>query len=161
MSILYTKVVGDDLKSLASEVFETVDDTLVEYDSVILRVGNKAYLERDFPLSQQIHTMRKENWGELYDVMNVAETADASLYIKPKQFLLLETLEYFRMPKDVWGVLNLRSWAALSGLEQSTSLDIKPEWEGYLKMELVNQLRYNTLRLEYKAPIASVKFFKL
>jgi len=57
--------------------------------------------------------------------------------VPPNSFVLTRTLEYFRMPKNVTGLVTSKSTYARSGLHCLTTV-IEPGWEGELVLEYAN-----------------------
>lgn len=79
-----------------------------------------------------------------------------TLNLKPKEFSLASTIEYFKMPKDICGqVLDKSSWARKGLSLFNTWLD--NGWIGFLTLELVNNSN-DTLIIESGSPIAQVVF---
>lgn len=74
------------------------------------------------------------------------------------KFSLASTVERFRMPNSVLGIVkNKSSWARL-GLNVYETV-IEPGWEGYLTIEMVNNSR--TIEIYEGDPIAQVLFFQV
>ena len=73
------------------------------------------------------------------------------------QFSLASTIEHFNMPTDVVGRVHDKSTWARRGLAIQNTI-IEPGWRGYLTLELSNNDRDNTLRIEAGAPIAQIIF---
>lgn len=68
--------------------------------------------------------------------------------LAPGEFVLAHTEEIIQMPSDMVGDLVLRSSAARMGFDHCLSGLIDPGFEGQLTLELRNNLRYGTLRIE-------------
>lgn len=60
--------------------------------------------------------------------------------IMPGSFMLARLKEHMHMPDHLVGVFSLRSQYARLGLNQATSIFIRPGWQGYLVLELYNHL---------------------
>lgn len=57
--------------------------------------------------------------------------------VPPNSFVLCNTMEYFKMPKDVVGIVTGKSTIARSGLSIMAT-PLEPGWEGYLTLEYAN-----------------------
>lgn len=89
-----------------------------------------------------------------YD-FRIAET----VRIPPGGFQLASTIESFRMPLDVLGVVHDKSTWARKGLAAQNTV-IEPGWKGFLTIELTNHGR-DSLNIEAGTPIIQVLFHKL
>ena len=79
-----------------------------------------------------------------------------SMKILPGQFQLASTIERFKMPRDVVGIVHDKStWARLGLACQNTV--IEPGWEGWLTLELTNH-GDRELTIDRGMPIAQVIF---
>lgn len=89
-----------------------------------------------------------------YDV-RIRET----LRLKPGDFSLASTVELFKTPTDLLGIVHDKStWARLGLAVQNTV--IEPGWEGYLTLELTNHGREDLI-IEQGSPIAQIVYHKL
>ena len=70
-----------------------------------------------------------------FDVVRVA--VDGFVLIPPNSFALARTVERFKIPRDVLGVVLGKSTYARCGLIVNCT-PVEPEWEGYLTMEISN-----------------------
>lgn len=86
-----------------------------------------------------------------YDVRIAQDTL-----IKPGDFVLASTMEYFNMPNDVAGFVHDKSTWARKGLSAFNTF-IDPAWRGYLTLELVNHSD-RTFMIERGTPIAQIVF---
>ncbi|MCK5720817.1 MAG: dCTP deaminase [Thiomargarita sp.] len=57
--------------------------------------------------------------------------------IPPNSFALARTIEYFKMPRDVIGLVTGKSTYARMGIVVSSTV-IEPEWEGHITLEFSN-----------------------
>ena len=125
-----------------------------------IRFGN-IYWEEVEPLNlinnRKVHIVSPLTWQTIYKQL----PADHGAFIEPGRFILAEALETFALPKQVQGMLTLRSWAAKSGLEQSSSLILKAGWQGSLILELSNSLRRHALLIPPRAVIGQIQFFDI
>lgn len=84
---------------------------------------------------------------------------DQAIILKPKGFSLASTVEHFRMPTDLLGIVHDKStWARLGLTVQNTV--IEPGWEGWLTLELTNHSE-NVIMLEQGMPIAQIIFHQM
>lgn len=132
-------------------------DTYLTDVQMDVRMDSTIWVERHPPGCLRTHALLKGNHHDLFDEKQIPEHG---YVLKPKEFILARTMEFFHLPANVFGMLTLRSWAARSGLEQSTSQVLKPGFEGHLILELVNELRHHELLIKAEAPIAQIQFFE-
>jgi dCTP deaminase len=81
------------------------------------------------------------------------------LYLDGLDFNLASTIEYFKMPKDVIGLVKNKSTWARRGLSVYETV-IEPGWEGYLTIEMVNHSE-NMLNIKSGDPIAQILFMRV
>lgn len=79
-----------------------------------------------------------------------------SCVVTPGMFRLGSSLEKFRMPRHLMGIVHDKSTWARQGLAVQNTV-IEPGWEGYLTLEFTNHGRKN-LFIEEGDPIAQVVF---
>ena len=144
---------GYRLKNLASEVFTPFDQHLVSGTSVDVTLGSKFWVQNSSFVNEPIDLSCIPSEDELYTLM----TYD-TFELKPKQFVKAQTAEKFTMPNNAVGMFSLRSAIAQAGLEQSTSVWVRPSWAGHLILELTN-LTERTLLLREGLRIGQVHFF--
>lgn len=89
--------------------------------------------------------------GASYDV-RVAQTA----FLEGGEFSLFSTLEHFKLPNNVVGLVKDKSSWARRGLSVFNTL-IDPGWEGFLTLELFNA-GVERLRISEGDPIAQILF---
>ena len=73
-------------------------------------------------------------------------------------FTLAHTLEYFKIPKDIVGVVHDKSTLARLGIAVQNTI-IEPGWCGYLTLEITSHRQKNVL--QSGMPIAQVLFHKI
>jgi len=73
------------------------------------------------------------------------------------EFALGSTIERFKMPNNVIGIVHDKSTWARRGLSVFNTV-IEPGWEGYLTLELVSHYQYGRLAIREGSPIAQVVF---
>ena len=79
---------------------------------------------------------------------------DQNTELKPHEFKLASSREYFSMPDDVVGIVHDKSSHARRGVSVFNTV-IDPGWRGYLTLEMVNHSEV-TVRLSAGDPIAQV-----
>jgi len=131
-------IVGDYLKEVVEGTVINTFSSLLNYNSLDVRLSKV--------------TKREALWED--------ETEEINMVIKPKEFVLGITEEYFVMPPNISAMFSLRSVWARKGLEQSTSVWLNPGWEGNLILELVNQLKVSDITLYQGAEIGQLHFFE-
>lgn len=134
------------------------DSVLPNYTELDIRLGSNYWTEKDRSSSQRVHVMKPEDWNSHLTKKQIPEHG---VTLAAGRFMLAETYEYFDMPENVEGILSLRSWAAKSGLEQSSSLTLKPGWHGILILELFNSLAWYDLLMTPGLSIAQIQFFDI
>lgn len=86
-----------------------------------------------------------------YDV-RIAE----DLTLLPGKFRLASTIERFKMPPNLLGIVHDKSTWARRGLACQNTV-IEPGWEGYLTLELTNHY-VDVLEISKGMPIAQIVF---
>lgn len=79
-----------------------------------------------------------------------------SIALHPGDFTLVSTVEEFRMPNDVLGLVKDKSSWARKGLSVFNTV-IEPGWEGFLTMEIVNHGHEELIIVEGD-PLAQIIF---
>lgn len=74
----------------------------------------------------------------------------------PGDFILASTIERFRMPLDLTGIVHDKSTWARRGLAVQNTV-IEPGWEGWLTLELTNHGR-QPLKIQREVGIAQILF---
>lgn len=90
----------------------------------------------------------------------VNSSPDNPYWLQPGQFLLGETVEYFRIPDNVEAHLHLVSSRAREGLNHSLSGLIDCGYEGRITLEIKNVLTYGAIPLYPNLRIAQLTFFE-
>jgi dCTP deaminase len=75
------------------------------------------------------HDPREALWGAVGDI--------AYFDIPPRSFVLARSVEYIRMPSDVFAIVTGKSTYARNGVIANVT-PMEPGWEGYLTIELSN-----------------------
>ena len=81
-----------------------------------------------------------------------------TFYLHPQQTVLCSTLEYIKLPEDIFLTLSMRSSYSRLGL--SISSIVQPGYCGCLSLELTNS-NNNPIKLLVGATILQARFFKL
>jgi dCTP deaminase len=81
-----------------------------------------------------------------------------SILFHPQQTVLCSTLEYIKLPEDVFVTLSMRSSYSRLGL--SLSSIVQPGYCGCISLELTNH-NNNPLKVRVGAAIVQARFFKL
>lgn len=79
--------------------------------------------------------------------------------LRKGSFILASTVEKFRMPRDLVGIVHDKSTWARKGIAVQNTV-IEPGWEGYLTLEISNHGNEN-VSLYAGVPIAQVLFHML
>ena len=83
---------------------------------------------------------------------------DKSILIPPNSFALANSLEYFKMPRVVTGLVTLKSTYARVGLGHPPTV-LEAGWSGVLVLELVNHSS-NAVRVYSNTGISQILFFQ-
>lgn len=151
-------IAGKELVELleSGAVLEGYDPALVGRISVDVRISDWVRREAWAPGWAKAFNLLSTDEDELFH-----ESFEEVISLKPKHFIQARTLETFNMPFDVAGMFTLRSAAARRGLEQSSSLLIRPGWSGQLVMELVNELKNREMLIYPGDVIGQVTFWRV
>jgi dCTP deaminase len=124
-------------------------------------IHNASHLIKAWPLSPMITTKERSN-GISYGLSE----AGYDLRIKQdvllhpfKRFALASTVERFKMPKYLVGVVHDKSTWARQGLSVFNTL-VEPNWEGWLTLELVYH-GWKPLRIKAGTGIAQILFHEI
>lgn len=147
---------GEKLIKVACKTFRPFDTEQISNTSVDVTLGNTFWIPTDPHLCPLIDLSDLPAEEQMYKRME-AEPG-VGFHLPPGQFIKALTAEKFTMPEDCAGMFSLRSAIAQAGLEQSTSVWIRPEWEGHLVLELSN-LTNKVLILRPGLLIGQVHFF--
>ena len=83
---------------------------------------------------------------------------EKSVLIPPNSFALANSLEYFKIPRDITGLVTSKSSYARVGLGNPPTV-LEAGWEGVLVLELVNHTS-NSIRVYSNSGISQILFFK-
>lgn len=162
--IVKNKVIANPIDDFNTKLSDTyVNTQLTEIDvrlSGVIRRQRR--VDQVTPDTLPTHQAREYNWDDIWgDKESVIDSGSSLIFLAPGEMILGETVEGFNLPENIIGEFSLRSWAAKSGLNQSTSLTMKPNWNGYLVLELHNCLKDRWLCFEPGAVIGQVSFYSI
>ena len=83
---------------------------------------------------------------------------DESILIPPNSFALANSLEYFKIPRNVTGLVTSKSTYARVGLGNPPTV-LEAGWEGILVLELCNYTS-SSIRVYSNSGISQILFFK-
>ena len=133
-------------------VISGVNPAHIDGSTIDLTLSDEWIQEFAFP-SKDVINPEEEGFSEL-------RFRRPSIRLPPQQFILAATNEVFNVPPDITMVFGLRSTLARNGLNQVTSLVVKPGFTGRLTLELINSLSYHTLELHKGMRIGSVTVYR-
>ena len=150
MTILVDKQLKEVIESSRLSV-SPFDPSLIQPNSLDVRLGNT---ETKYIAS-----------GFNRNVINPANEAPRSvsrqvdkIVINPGEFILVETLEYFKLPSDIYGVVMGKSSNGRLGVDVENAGLIDSGFEGTITLELYNKNPLYTYTLPVGYPIAQVMF---
>jgi len=135
--------------------------------NVAINAGLKSELVGDTSVDVCLGFAAKSPKSEIYKV-NAKTDKNGSfvtlpgspVLVFPRRFVVTRTEEFIQMPKGFSAMFSLRSKFAQLGLEQATSVFIRPGWEGYLVLELFNFADW-IIELTPGEPIGQLHFFRV
>lgn len=68
---------------------------------------------------------------------DITKIKTAALTLEPGEFVLAHSVEYFRMPNDVCGIVKDKSTYARLGIAVQNTV-LEPSWEGQITLEISN-----------------------
>ncbi|SRR6266480_51041 len=140
----YSRLLGkEDLKKLLGEetnlfVQPILDEAIqigpssidLRLDSYFMEIKHTAsdVVKPDVPTDPSLYTSLVE-----------IDPSQDSYTLQPGKFVIGQTLEYIRLPENVYGILDGRSSLGRLGVVvHSTASSVDPGWEGHLTLELGN-----------------------
>lgn len=131
---------------------DPVDFSLIQPNSIDVRLGNT---ECQYVASGYTN------------IINLADDAPRSVsrqvdevIIRPGEFKLVETLEYFKLPSDVFGMVVGKSSTGRLGIDVENAGLIDSGFEGTITLELYNKQKSIGYKIPVGFPIAQVVFFE-
>lgn len=99
-------------------------------------------------------------------VINPADEAPRSVsrqvdkvIIKPGEFILVETMEYIKLPSNIYGEIMGKSSTGRLGIDVENAGLVDSGFEGTLTLELYNKTKNHTYALPPGFPIAQIVFY--
>jgi dCTP deaminase len=93
-----------------------------------------------------------------FDISKFEKIKADNYTIKPNNFVLGKSLEYFRIPRDILVVVFGKSTYARCGLIVNIT-PLEPEWEGYITIAIINPLNHK-IKIYANEGIAQAVFLK-
>ena len=124
------------------------DPKLVNPASLDVRLGENMLIE-------------DKQTAELQPFSIAGFTKESPFALQPREFVLAETFERFKLPDSVAGQLALKSSRAREGIEHLMAGYIDPGYEGRLTLELVNARVLHPVPLWPGMRIAQIVFHKM
>jgi dCTP deaminase len=147
---------GNKLKEVAQLTFKPYQSRLVGATSVDVTLGVDIFRPKS-----DCTPIDLTNIPDHSSLFTKISLSDHTVYaLPPRSFIKAVTAEYIKMPEAFTGMFSLRSAVAQIGLEQSTSVWIRPGWEGHLVLELSN-LTARPLLLSPGLIIGQIHFFEV
>jgi dCTP deaminase len=81
--------------------------------------------------------------------------------LAPNEFILAHTAEFIRIPTDLESVFCLKSSRGREGWEHALAGYIDPGYQGRITLELKNNSRYHSLKVEAGMRIGQLRFTRL
>jgi dCTP deaminase len=135
---------GNDINSRRVELFpnpEHFDPGKLSQASYDLCVGNEVFL------------------SEMRVPTNLS-TSSPYVILPPGQFALVKTFEKIRIPRDLIGLISIRSSLKFQGLINISGFHVDPTYEGYLIFAVQN-VGPNDIRLKFQEAAFMIMFAKL
>lgn len=119
-------------------MIEPFEETLVTRACISYGVSSYGY---DFRVGRQYKVFRGQP-GEIIDPKNVKpelfeDFEGDSCVVAPGSFVLGQSVEYFRIPRDILTICTGKSTYARCGVLVNIT-PFEPEWEGYVTMAIFN-----------------------
>ena len=115
------------------------DESLVNPASIDIRLGK--------PIITEGHTSGLSRETDIHE---------AGYRLDPGEFILARTYERISVPNGYAISLYLKSSTARKGLNHMLAFWVDPGWDGYLTMELKNELRHTPIILKPGMKIAQI-----
>jgi dCTP deaminase len=115
--------------------------------SIDIRIGYSLKREAK-PMEKLWPWLRGKPVPEWIDVDLTGYSESNPYWVKPKEFVLVASLETFHLPPTITGEFRLKSSSARVGWNNLLAMHLDPGWNNsLLTMELVNERRFKRLKL--------------
>lgn len=150
MSILVDKTLREAIEAGIIQV-DPYDPSLIQPNSLDVRLGTSEcrYITEGF------HCM-----------INPANDAPRSVsrqvdkvVIKPGEFILVDTMEYIKLPRNIYGEIMGKSSTGRLGVDVENAGLVDSGFEGTLTLELYNKTRNHIYTIPSGFPIAQIVFY--
>jgi dCTP deaminase len=144
------KLVIKPLLDRSSQIGEVSLDLRLGYNFLVSIQGRSPYIDASKNNNDQypLHSFFQET----------RRTLGETFLLHPNQTVLASTLEFVKMPQDVYAELNMRSSYLRLGL--SVSAFVQPGYVGCISLELTN-INKNPINLTVGAPVIQARLFKV
>lgn len=126
---------GSALRDAALKIFSPLDPDQIGDVSIDVTLDNMFWIPKIQPITASINLSNIPPEHEMFDSVKVTRGA---FLLMPGQYIKARLSEYSHMTGDLVGLFTLRSAIAQAGLDQVTSLIMRPSWQGQLVLELIN-----------------------
>ena len=124
------------------------DEALVNPASLDVRLGENVLIE-------------VEDSAVMASVSLSGTGPDQPFWLQPHQFVLAETVEFFKVPDCIAGQLALKSSRAREGIEHLMAGYVDPGYEGRLTLELQNARSLHPVALWHGMRIGQIVWHKM
>jgi dCTP deaminase len=124
------------------------DEALVNPASLDVRLGENLLIE-------------VEGTSEMESVSLRGTAPEQPFLLQPHQFVLAETVEFFKVPDCIAGQLALKSSRAREGIEHLMAGYVDPGYEGRLTLELQNARSLHPVALWHGMRIGQLVWHKM
>ena len=150
MTLLVDKTLREAI-STGKILIDPFDPSLIQPNSIDVRLGNTdcRYVSPGYS-----NTINPANEAP----RSVSRQVD-KVVIKPGEFVLVETIEYVKLPSNVYGIIMGKSSTGRLGIDVENAGLVDSGFEGTLTLELYNKTRSHTYVLLPGFPIAQILFY--
>jgi len=145
---------------IGSNIKRVVDKKVVSYG--VSSYGYDLTAADEFKIFTNVNAVviDPKNFNEAAFVQGQTFIDDKGKYVitPPNSFVLARTIEYMRMPRDLIGLMTVKSTYARCGIVSPPTV-LEPGWEGHITIEISNTTPLPA-RIYANEGIAQVLFFK-
>lgn len=124
--------------------------------SLDLHLGDTIMVENDFETKRFVDFRAREPLSMTRFVMD-----EQGYFLRPRQFILAQSVEVFNLPNNVSGEYKLKSSMARIGLEHLNAGWCDAGWHGsVLTLELKNMTEHHSILIRPGDAIGQIVFFK-